>query len=367
MKIGIDAKWYFSGPPSGRVVVKNLVDNIIKQNTEHSLILFFKAKEKDICLKHFASNHNIKLVFVKGSINFFINITYLQKYGNRENLDIILYQNFIPIFPNKKIKHVAYIHDVLFLDYPEYFSTFENLVYRLIPKLGKKSSGIITISKSEKERIQKHINYPSEKIFVVYHGVNNKFVNKHDIKSLNNILLKYNLPANYTLYIGRINIRKNIPTLLKAISLTNESLVLIGKKEHKSFNLDKMIKDLNIEDRVFTLGFIPEQDLQIILSNAMIFCFPSFAEGFGLPPVEAFKAGIPVITTNSTSLSEICDNAALYFEPLNSKELAQKIDILVKNKDIREELILKGLERAEMFTWKQSAISILNILEKINR
>lgn len=367
MKIGIDAKWYFSGPPSGRVVVRNLVDNLINENNSNELFLYLRLSEKEKCLEHFKDSideDKVKLKFISSNLNFFTNMFILQRKAIRDGIDIFLYQNFTPLFPSKKIKNIAYVHDLLFLDYPQYFSFFENLLYRLIPFLIKKANWIVTISNSEKNRISRHLKFPIQKILVVHHGVNESFQAPVE-KCGNDINEKYNLPSEYVLYIGRINIRKNIPTLLKAIALTKMNLVLIGKKEHKSFDLEKFIDKLNLRGRVYTLGFIPENDLQSILSNAQIFCFPSFAEGFGLPPLEAFKAGVPVITANGTSLPEICSDSALYFEPYDHIDLAKKIEYLSNNPDVLKLYSQKGIERAKNFTWKKSSNLLLTLFEEV--
>jgi len=365
MKIGIDAKWYFSGPPSGRVVVRNLVDNLIIENKEHQLFFYFRLKEKKKCVNHFegeVDNDKINLRFISGNLNFYQNIFIFQKKAIEDKIDIILYQNFIPLFPSEKMRHIAYVHDVLFLDYPQYFSLFENILYRLIPFLIKKADWIVTISNSEKERILRHIDYSKHKIAVIYHGVSGLFFEQNHVL-FQDLVEKYKLPSDYVLYIGRLNIRKNIPTLLKAISLTDKNLILIGRKEPKSVNLDKIIDELNLNERVFSLGFLPDQELKAILLKAQIFCFPSFAEGFGLPPLEAFRAGVPVIAANGTSLPEICSDSALFFEPYDYNDLANKINFLSENPNELKYYSQKGIERAKQFTWEKSAKSLLKLFE----
>jgi glycosyltransferase involved in cell wall biosynthesis len=145
----------------------------------------------------------------------------------------------------------------------------------------------------------------------------------------------------------------------------NVPLVLIGKKEHKSFDLDAISKSYGVESKIITLGFVPEEDLISILSSSKVFCFPSNVEGFGLPPLEAMKCGVPVVTTKGTSIPEVCGDAVLYFEPDNSVQLAGLVNSLIYDDKLGKIMIDKGLIQASSFTWESSALRLIKILEKI--
>lgn len=369
MHIGIDAKWYFSGPSSGKVVVKNLVDNLIEQNTlrdkNATITLFVLSKELDKFHERFSNSISagyLKIVPVKGFFNFFINIFQLQKVAIKNKVDVLLYQNYVPLFPDKKVKTIAYIHDFLFIDYPQFFTLAENVVYRLMVYLAHKADHIVTISNSEKQRIVRCLSISEDKVSVVYHGVSDAFKQYGEIEK-KNIRLKYNLPEKFILYLGRINARKNISVLvesLKDISM-DIPLVLIGKKDHKSFDIDKCAKENGVDSKIILLGYLPEEDLVKILASATIFCFPSYVEGFGLPPLEAMRTGTPVITTNGTSLPEVCEDAVIYFAPHDSKELAIAIEDVLNNDELRTDLIKRGLRQSAKFTWDVSINKLLSI------
>lgn len=368
LRIGIDAKWYFSGPPSGRVVVQNIVDLLLKKNLNHHFVIFVKADEVEKFEKIAAAapTKKIEVVGVGGKFNFLQNMFILPKLALRHKVDVMFYQNFIPLFPSKEVKNVDFILDFLFMDYPQYFSAIENRIFRIIKFLSPKADHIGTISHSEKARIIKHANIPAEKITVVHLGANENF-RVHSEQERAAVRAKYNLPENFVLYIGRLNIRKNIPTLMEAISLSKSDypLVIIGKKESKSFDFDKSVTTLGIQDRTVYLGYIPEEDMAAILSAATVFCFPSFAEGFGLPPLEAFKSGTPVITTNSTSIPEVCGDAAVYFDPYSAKDLSVKLDNLIEDTELRNDMINKGLERAKMFSWSKASDDVLDMIQMV--
>ena len=364
MKIGIDAKWYISGNPSGKVVVENLVNELITLDLQYEIILFLQRKDKSnahILEEKCKNKSHIKIVYCISSVNFLSNIFIVPFYAKKHKVDFCLYQNYTPFLFKDKIKNITYIHDFLFLDYPQYYSLVERLVFRLMCVTARFAKKIITISESEKDRILKYTKIDSKNIEVVYHGVSEDFSPDN---SQNEISLK--LPEKYILFLGRINVRKNIQLLLSALPQIDEkySLVIVGKKDHKTFNIDKYIIDLGIEKRVMLLGHVSYKDLLIILSKAKIFVFPSFAEGFGLPPIEAMKSGVPVVTSNATCLPEVCGDAALFFNPNDKYELADKVNML-GSKILYESMKIKGIEKAKEFNWTKSAYKILDIIKNM--
>jgi glycosyltransferase involved in cell wall biosynthesis len=121
----------------------------------------------------------------------------------------------------------------------------------------------------------------------------------------------------------------------------------------------------DINKEIIHLGYIPENDLVSILAASTVFCFPSFIEGFGLPPLEAMKSGIAVVTTSGTSLPEVCEDAVIYFEPSDYLGLARSIESVINNSELRQSLVKKGLVQASKFSWDNSANKLLNILESV--
>jgi len=367
IRIGIDAKWYISGNPSGKVVVKNIIDQIICLESKNEYVLFIQNKDKkltqDLELK-IKKKINVKIVYCFTSINFLSNIFIIPFYAKRHKVDICLYQNFTPFLFSKSIKNVVYIHDFLFFDYPQYYSLIERTIFKYMKTTARFAKSIITISQSEQHRIMKYTGFPIEKVHFVYHGVSNDFMCKSETDEVINE--KYNLPKKYILFLGRINVRKNIELLLEVMPEidANIHLLIIGGKDHKSFDIDSLITNLKIRNRVLLLGHIDFNSLTKILSQAYLFVFPSFAEGFGLPPLEAMKSGIPVIVSESTCLPEICGEAALYFNPKSKKELLFQINRINNDEGLYKEMLLKGLKHSENFTWSKTVQKILFILEK---
>lgn len=367
MKIGIDAKWFFEGPPSGKVVIQNLVKQMVKLNEEHELYFF---------LDHAAENEkfpyegaNINKVYVWANNNLLSNLLFLPQCARRLKLDVVVFQNFSSF--NGSYKKIAYIHDVLFLSNPEFYTLKERLYFSPLKFLTKRSDSVCTVSLEEKKRIllYGYKSKPSD-IDVVYHGVDEIFkpIEKYEKSYLETIKSKYKLPNLFVLFVGRLNTRKNIYNLLRAVPyLKNKNIpiVIVGSKDWKMFDYEKLIDELKIKDRLIFTGFVQGLELACIYSLARVFCFPSYAESFGLPALEAMASGVPIVVSDRTSLPEICGDSGTYINPDKPEEIANKIDLLIDDKKLWNEKRLLGIERAKFFTWEKSAQSLLKSINKI--
>jgi glycosyltransferase involved in cell wall biosynthesis len=167
--------------------------------------------------------------------------------------------------------------------------------------------------------------------------------------------------------VGRINSRKNIPNLLKAFQSIEDKqikLILVGKREWKTDDLNSLLDDPSISNRVIFSGSVSNEELSVIYSNAHIFCFPSFEEAFGLPPLEAMASGIPVVVSNSSSLPEVCGDAAIYVNANEPDEIAKAITRLLNDKDLYNEHKQLSVDRAKAFSWTITTQNLIGILEK---
>lgn len=366
MKIGIDAKWFFNGPASGKIVIQNLVKELVRANTKNDLYFFLDENEKT---KDFPYKRvNIHPVYVWAKNNLLSNVFVLPGHANKLKLDVIVFQNFVSVHGN--FKKIAFIHDVLFLSNPEFYSWKERLYLWPLKYLTKYSDAVCTVSYEEKKRLIFY-GYKGKngEIDVVYHGVDELFkpVEKYEQQYIESIRAKYKLPDVFILFVGRLNVRKNIYNLLRSIPhLKNKSvsLVIVGEKEWKMFDHKKLADDLKISDRLIFTGFLQGKELACIYSLAKVFCFPSYAESFGLPALEAMSSGVPVVVSNTTSLPEICGDSGSYINPDKPEEIANTISWLLENNDLWNIKRLQGIERAGFFTWKNSADSLLKCIYK---
>jgi glycosyltransferase involved in cell wall biosynthesis len=364
IRVGIDAKWYFDGPPSGHMVVKNLVDEIIRADDDRfELCLFLVSKNKARAQAHFPAH--VKLIFLPGIPNLLSNLFLVPLMTWLHNIDVVLFQNFGSAWPTGALK-IAYIHDVLFLDYPQYYTKTEVSYFKQMIRFAAKADQIITISNCEKDRMQKHgVNAPLG-INVVYHGINKAFKSLHayNENEITALETKYNLPKNYLLYVGRVNIRKNLTGLVRALNqLRNFNLKLVIAGERGSYaELDEYIASKKLGDCIIFTGHVPEADLRLLYARAKVFCFPSYAEGFGLPPLEAMQCGVPVVVSDRTAMPEVCGTAALYANPDDESEIALEIELLLTDPVLYNEKINLGIAQARKFSWTKAANEILTLI-----
>jgi glycosyltransferase involved in cell wall biosynthesis len=362
MRVGIDAKWYFEGPPSGIMVIKNLVNELSKVDSNFEFYFFLDRKSKNINLDY--ETEKLNKIYIWAGNSLLSNLFIIPYYINKHKIDVFIYQNFGSFIGRHK--KIIFIHDLIFLTHTQYYSLTERLYLKFLKPLAKFSDLIITISESEKNRMK--MLGLSKKIEVIHHGIDPIFKPKNQLNKsvLYETKLKYNLPDTYILYVGRLNTRKNVPNLIKAFSqLSNNKypLVLVGNKDWKTDNIDKLIQELNIENKVIQTGSVSLSELSSIYSLAKIFCFLSFEEGFGLPPLEAMASGIPIIVSNTSSLPEVCGQAGTYVNANKPNEIAFAIDKLLSDDQLYHQKSIQGSERSKEFTWVKSADKLINILE----
>lgn len=365
MNIGIDAKWFFNGPPSGRVVVRNLVNELASENFKRHNFFFFLPKN-DEGLEFPYQAENLNVVYVKQVNNLLSNLFVLPVYAKRLKLDVVLYQNFGSLSRTRKT--IVYIHDLLYLDFPQYYGLKERLYLKLLKPIAQRADKIVTISETEKKRIVNHKLSLPKNVYVVSHGVSNLFkpVSEHKEKDISTIKETYNLPDKFVLYLGRLNVRKNIKNLLLAMEKVNLPLVIVGEPDHKSDDFKELLKSNNLKNRIIFTGYMESSEIPVIYALSTVFCFPSFAEGFGLPPLEAMASGTPVVVSDRTSLPEVCGDAALYVDADDPEDIAMKLNIFIDSKSKREEYSAKGILRAEKFKWSAAAEKLIAIMESDN-
>jgi glycosyltransferase involved in cell wall biosynthesis len=258
---------------------------------------------------------------------------------------------------------------VLFLSNPEFYTIYERLYFFPLKYLTRYAHAIITVSEEEKNRLIKHqFSNTRQKITVAHHGVDPSFApfTEKDNSIAEEVRRQFLLPEKFLLFVGRLNLRKNIDNLLQAIALlVNQDikLVIVGSVDWKQSEHIKTIEKLGIKDRVIFTGAIYNQ-LEIIYSISTLFCFPSFAESFGLPPLEAMASGVPVIVSNTTSLPEVCGKAGNYIDPTNPSSIASVIDDLLNNAELYSTKRRQGLEQAKKFTWENAANTVIDCIER---
>ena len=299
---------------------------------------------------------------------------------NLNKFDLIHYPYFDPFFLTLPLIQnqptVVTVHDLIPLKFPQFFPLGLRGSFKWqMQKLSlKEALAIITDSHASKEDIMKFTGISREKIFVIYLGVGEEFRVISSKDTLNRVRAKLKLPENFILHVGDVNYNKNIGGLIKAFNIVkntypNLNLVLIGNgfvtpSPQLSGILD-LISSLKLGEYIFRLRHVNLGDLVCVYNLAKVYLQPSFAEGFGLPVLEAMACGIPVVVSNSSSLPEIVGNAGLLVDPHNVEQIASSISAVHTNPKKREELIKKGLARAKQFSWEKCAEETVDIYKKI--
>lgn len=270
----------------------------------------------------------------------------------------------VPFLHN--IPVVVTIHDIIPHVFPDKYlsNILERIWYELAIRVSiNRSDKILTISNFSKEELIRHYDVDSSKIEIVSLAYNEAFRKIEETSMLNDVKERYRLHKKYILAIGGSEYRKNIQRLINVYLENfrdNYELIVVGGK-WRDIDLAKKYQGENIR---FITG-VPEEDLIAIYNMASVFVFPSFYEGFGIPVLEGMACGVPVITSNVSSMPEVGGDAAIYFNPYDEKDMAEKIKMVLDDKQLREEMILKGLEKVKEYSWEKCAKETLKIYEEV--
>jgi len=277
---------------------------------------------------------------------------------------------------SKKCRTVVTFHDLSFEKYPEFYSIGKNYWHFLMSpkKQAKKADQIIAVSQSTKDDLVNLYKINPDKIKVIYSGVDPVSSIQYPVSSISEIKRKYSLPERYILYLGTLEPRKNIIGLIEAfeklntkyqIPNTKYKLVIAGARGWLYKDIFDAANNSFAKDNIIFTGFVDDCDKPILYSRAKLFVYPSFYEGFGFPPLEAMMRGIPVITSNFSSLPEAVGDAAVMVDPYNLDELAEAMEMVLTDNGLREILIKKGFERAKKFSWQKCAKETLGVLRSV--
>src|SRR5579862_4699167 len=286
-----------------------------------------------------------------------------------EEADVVIFPNFISWASASQKRRVAVVHDLSFLYYPNFINS-KNLRYLNVQltKSIRRSAKIVAVSEATKDDLIKNYGVGSDKISVVHNSIDHSIFNPMAAKKTFAVKKRFGIPEKYILFAGNIEPRKNIVGLLTAYAETFSQhrlpLVLVGGKGWKDEQIEITLKKYS-DLPIIRLGFVQDSDLAPIYAGASVFVFPSFYEGFGIPPLEAMACGCPVICSGVSSLPEIVGDAALLVDPRNNQEISEAIIKLVNNRKLQEKLIKSGYVQSRKFTWGNSALKFSKIIDEL--
>jgi len=275
----------------------------------------------------------------------------------------------LPLFhPHRS---VATVHDLGYLYYPQAYTRWARWYLRWSTCYNARTAThIIADSQATKQDLVKHCRARPDKITVVYPGYDPSFVLVHDHDQLAAVRKRYHIPDTYVIYVGTLQPRKNLARLLDAFAVLSQQLrdvhlVIVGKKGWLYEPLFARVRQLGLEERVHFTGYVPQEDLPALISGARVFVLPSLYEGFGLPVLEAMACGTAVICSNAGSLPEVAGDAAIMVDAHNTQQLIQALQRILDDDDLCQELIQRGMQRVERFSWEKCARQVLQVLLRV--
>ncbi|SDS29533.1 Glycosyltransferase involved in cell wall bisynthesis [Paenibacillaceae bacterium GAS479] len=365
MRIGVDAHVLAGKFQGSRTYLLNLYNEVVKQSNPDDYVFFGHWGEQEA--KPYGSNSKY--------INF----------QSESKLKRLTYQTSPMLKKNEiKLYHTQYIsplmvpcdtictiHDVLFETHPQFFSKKEVLRNKILVRYSaQRAKQVHTVSQYSKNKIIELYGIPEHKVKVVPNGVDlSRFTpeNKEESKAL--IEQKYGV-RDFILTVGRIEPRKNHIALLNAYKILLEKnipigkLVIVGKPDFGFQSFFNRIEELNLKPYVQIIDSVDDEMLPHIYRAASVFVYPTFAEGFGIPPIEAMACGVPVVSSNSTAIPDVIGNAGLLIDPNDFIQISDSIFKIIQLDDKRK-IVNEGYRQAKKWTWQSAASSYICSIKEI--
>jgi glycosyltransferase involved in cell wall biosynthesis len=380
MKIGVDARVLMDRNYSGvSEYTANLLSEILRQDSENKYSLFYNSFKKQTARLKIWQTANTKIIGTHYPNKVFNYL--LQKCFSYPKFDKVLggvdiffapHLNFLNVSSNTKL--VVTVHDLSFLRYPEFFSCRKNFWHRAISvaQLLKRADKIVAVSENTKHDLIEILGLAAEKIEVIYSG-NNFLAAPLNETETASFFSKHNLQPGFIFSVGNIEPRKNISGLIKAYENLRtrrpdlkSQLVLAGAKGWKHKKIFRAWETSPYKQDIKFLGYISSAEKATLFAAATAFAYPSFYEGFGFPPLEALGAGVPVVSSNISSLPEVLGSAALLVNPFRVEDISEALELILTDNNLRTKLIVDGKEQAALFTWKKAAQRYLELFKELD-
>ncbi|MFC2163457.1 glycosyltransferase family 4 protein [Acidobacteriota bacterium] len=374
MRIGFDVRPFLKEETGVGIYFKNLLFALSRLDKDNHYYLFSSSWKDRFSQNKIPQFERLNFRDFKFPVRLINHLWYrlgwpsLDKFFKTE-LDLTHSPTPLPL-PTKG-KKIVTVYDLFFLDFPELGNreARRHFSHKMGDSL-KKADGIVTISQFTKDQVLQRFTLDAAKVHVVHLGVSHDSWTSVTQDEIETVRKRYNLPPSFILFVGAFEPRKNLIRLLEAVKTVHDTrekipLVLVGRAGQDSTRLVTKIEELNLQEHVVFLGYMEERDLRCVYRLATLFVFPSLREGFGLPLLEAMVSHTPIAASMAPALPEILQNAALFFDPNDPEDIAEKITRLLNDEELQEALIAKGRQRVLDFSWDKTAEKTLAIYRAV--
>ncbi|HJZ38881.1 MAG TPA: glycosyltransferase family 1 protein [Bacteroidales bacterium] len=370
MRIGFDAKRAFFNKSGLGSYSRNLIQGLARKYPENDYVLYTPGLNYDLF------DPTQECISIKGPerihhrlFRFYWRSFYLSHQLAKDKIEIFHgLSHEIPYnFPRKQVKSVVTIHDLIFLRLPHLYRAFDRAIYTNKFRYACETSHrIIAVSKQTAKDVVEFFNIPPEKIDVVYQGCNPVFNNQAPLIEKEILRMKYLLPKSFILYVGTIEERKNLLTLIKALHYgkIDMPLVVIGKPTPYLNKVIEFIERHSLINIIFC-DIVQNQDLPGIYQLADLFVYPSIFEGFGIPILEALYSKVPVITSIGSCFAEAGGEHTIYVDPNNVEEMAAAIKKVLFDSELQEKMEIEGYRYSRKFDDDKVSANIMQVYQKV--
>ena len=369
MRIAIDAHSVGTGLGGNESYATNLIEALAEIDHVNRYTLYVTRREAVERFSNRWPNFSVRSTLPHTPL-IRIPLT-LSRELRRNPVDVLHVQFTSPPFAPCPV--VVSVHDLSFEHLPQTFTWRSRKQLRLtVRRSARTAAQVIALSEYGCQDIIEKYRLDPETVTAIPLAASDRFGPVRDEEELQRVRQTYGIDSDYVLSVGAIQPRKNLIRLVTAYSRLRRGnpkgklpkLVLVGKCAWLYDETLRVIKELELSDSVIVTGYVPEGDLPALYSGAVCFVYPSYFEGFGLPPLEAMRCGAPVIAGDRTSLPEVIGAAGLLVDPFDVDALAGAIDKVINDSNLRAQLSVKGLERAKLFDWRETARRTLAIYHK---
>ena len=373
MRIGIEAQRLLRPHKHGMDIVALETIRALANHDQHEFVVFVKPDDDRDGLPN---TPNVQVVELPGGPYPIWEQYALPKAIQQHGIDLLhCTANTAPL--RCPVPLVVTLHDIIFLENQplragSWYQRFGNQYRRWnVPRMVQNCDQIITVSDFERRRIIDHMHLDPAQVVSIWNAVSKQFRVIEDARQLAEVRAKYKLPDDFIFFLGNTDPKKNVKGVLKSLLLLKQrgqlSLpVVISNMPADALNaILTEIDGQSLADDLILCGYIPNYVLPLIYNAATLFLCPSLRESFGLPILEAMACGTPVVTSTTSSMPEVAGEAALLVDPTSAEDMAEGINQLLKKPALRADLRQKGLERATLFSWQETARKLMDVYERV--